>query len=590
MNRLGQALRLNNFIQKKSTATTPQQQGLKRVLKLYDLIAYGVGSTVGAGIYTVVAVASALSGPSITLSFLFCCLACACTGLVYAEFAVRIPQAGSAYTFTYTTFGEFLAWTVGWALTLEYCISGAATARSFGSYIDALVSAFGGKDPSWVNQIATGEGSIIVLSPTSAILVLLLSGLLLLGVKNSSLFNVICTGINLVILLFFIIAGSIFVAPWLWTAPVSNVTVFLNSTQVMCNVNGSTFLPEVFPIPSPGGFLPFGFSGVMQAAGILFFSFLGFDSVSTLAEEAANPPRDLPIAIISSLVISGGLYCAISLVLNGMLPWNYYLTSCDFGATWIPNGAPLSFAFQQKGLIWASQLMAFGALLATTVSTFTSLVGQPRIFYRMSQDGLFFQVFGKLNPKTGVPTLGVIIIGVFASIVAFAVPIDELSDFISLGSLYAFTTVDAGILFFRYSKEDESRGSPPWVVLVLIFVFCQLCIVSCVCITQQDVISVSSPLTIIAIIAGAGAVAVFVVFALLPQKDTSDLIFRCPLVPLIPCIGILVNIFMMVSRSALTYYAFLVWFAVGVLIYVFYGVVNSKLRKSGETVSLLVNQ
>ena len=337
-----------------------------------------------------------------------------------------------------------MAWSVGWALTLEYSIASAATARSFGSYVDAIVSSFGGQSPVWINQISTG--TLFIISPISAILVLALSALLLLGVKNSSMFNVICTTINLFILLFFIVAGAIFVIPGLWTLPgtVGMPPFLSNSSGVVCP-NGNP--PLTFSVPPAGGFVPFGFAGIMQAAGILFFSFLGFDSVSTLAEEAARPTRDLPIAIIGSLLIAGVIYMSVSLILVGVVPWTFLQYSCDNGLSWLPSGAPLAFAFQDIGLLWAAKIMAFGALLATTVSTFTGLVGQPRIFFRASREGLFFPLFAKLNPKTGVPTMGVIVVGVFCSVIALLVPIGQLADFISLGSLYAFTMGTHSILF-----------------------------------------------------------------------------------------------------------------------------------------------
>ena len=361
------------------------------MLGVHDLIAYGVGSTVGAGVYTVIAVAGALSGPSVVVAFLVCCLACVCTGLVYAEFAVRVPQAGSAYTFGYTVFGELLAWTVGWALTLEYSISAAAVARSFGSYIEALVASFGGKAPAWVNGIDTG--TMFTISPISAALVLVLTLVLLLGVKSSSTFNVVMTVCNLLLLTFFVCAGGYWVNTANWSLPPAlpgaPPRYLLNVT---CPTGANFTHPQVLPIPSPGGFAPYSAAGILKAAGILFFSYLGFDSVSTLAEESKNPGRDMPIGIIGSLLIAGGVYSAISMVLNGIVPWNEFITQCYAdGRAFQINQAPLAYAFESNGWGWAAKIMAFGALLATALATFASLLGQPRIFFRMSRDGLFFR-------------------------------------------------------------------------------------------------------------------------------------------------------------------------------------------------------
>jgi len=223
--------------------------------------------------------------------------------------------------------------------------------------------------------------------------------------------------------------------------------------------------------------------------------------------------------------------------------------------------------------------MAFGALIATAVSTFTGLVGQPRVFFRMSRDGLFFPIFGKLNPKTGVPTVGVIIVGTFTATVALFIPIGALADFISLGSLYAFTMVDCSMIYFRYSVNRKQSI----ISLILLLAFVLLCGSLSLCLTLQPSITLGAA-TIVAIVLGVAAVAVVLVFAIkLEKRDVSDLKFTCPLVPFVPMLGILVNVFMMASRSPLTYYSFLIWFAIGLGIYFFWGSSHSALRgREGE--------
>jgi len=506
----------------------PHEPKLHRVLKIHDLLGYGVGCTVGAGIYSLIASGAELAGSAVLISYLIGAIACVFTALVYSEFATRVPEAGSAYTFSYTSFGELIGWIIGWALVMEYAISAAAISRSFGSYFVSVFSSFGLDVPSWINDIYLGG---TILSPISAALCLLCTLIMIFGVKHSSTFNIVVTVINIVILLFFCIAGAILVKPSNWS--------------------------------TGGSFAPFGVAGIFAGAGKLFFSYLGFDMVSSLAEEVKKPQRDMPIGIIGSLSIASVIYVGVSLVATGMIPFTLLNA----------NAAPLADAFNHYGWSWAATIVTFGSLVGTTAATFTCLLGQPRIFYRMSQDGLFFPIFGKVNEKTGVPIWGTIIVGVLTAIIAFFTTLDFLADAISVGTLLAFTMVDAGLLVIRYKKEDNGKK-----IFGLIVGFILACTISSL-LFLKGTIDIKSPTTILSIVSFVGAVVICIIIALQKQNIMDNVKFTCPGVPFVPCLGIVINIFMLSGRSLVSWLAFGAWFLFGLIIYFLWGIRKSKLRK-----------
>lgn len=439
-----------------SSATTT----LKRTLSLSDLIFYGVGCSVGAGIYSLVGIGAHLAGPGIAVSFLLCGLACCFTSLSYAEFAARVPLAGSAYTFTYVSFGELAGWLVGWNLTLGYAISASAVARSWAEYVVGFIEGLpwfveqkGGEAssssfatvllrwsihapvPSWLG----GDGEYDC-CPLAAIIIALCTLILVTGAKESSRFNTAMTLLNLSILGFVVLAGM---------------------------GSGTIHSDNLLP------FFPQGIPGVGRAAGLVFFSYLGFDMVSCLSEEVINPEKSMPIGIIGSLVTSMMVYCSVSLVVVGMAPISLLGTDIPIVNALLANACCThdEQLLQDSGsnnnsinnicltygcnpvhhtiLYVGSRIVSFGAIFGLTTATFACLMGQPRIFYSMAQDGLLFKIYGKVHPQTGIPTMGTIITGGITALIACLVSLESLANVISLGTLQVFTFVNAGVIILR---------------------------------------------------------------------------------------------------------------------------------------------
>jgi len=349
---------------------------------------------------------------------------------------------------------------------------------------------------------------------------------MLFGAKQSSIFNLAITCVNIATLLLVIIAGSVKVETANWTV-----------------VNDS--------------FVPYGAKSIFSAAGTLFFSYLGFDMVSTMAEEVKHPQRDLPIGIIGSLSISASIYISVALVVTGMVPFT----------TFIDSDAPLSLAFRHVGLTWVSQIVAFGSLAGLTTATFTSILGQSRIFYRMSKDGLIFSFFSNIHQKTKVPIIGIIVIGAITSLIAFFTSLDILADAISIGTLAAFATVNSGVIIFRYKSRY------PRLILILVLSFAVLVLLASFLIVYEQIIAGS-------IFGGIGFLEL-VVMCFLKQSDIPEH-FKTPLVPIIPALGVSVNLYMMASLNPESWIRVIVWLAFGLCIYFGYGIRHSTLRQPVE--------
>jgi len=504
---------------------TEKKQGLKRTLSILDLIAYGLASTLGTGILvTVGAVANQYAGPGVIISFILAGFASFLSALCYSEFAARIPVSGSAYSFAYLSLGEFVAWFVGWNLTLEYAISASAVASGWSSYFVQALESVGVKVPGWLVGFQLYD--FLYLTPLAAMIVLLCTIILLFGMKESATFNVIMTVVNLGVIFFFIIAGAFHVKPANWKP-----------------------------------FLPYGIAGTWSGVGKVFFSYIGFDSVSTLAGEVKKPERDLPIGIVGTLLLVTGLYVVVSLVLTGMQP--YYL---------INQQAPLSVAFSYAHQNWASTVIAFGSVTTITATCLASLVGQPRIFYQMAQDGLMFPIFGRLNKRTGVPVFGTIITGLISAIIALLLNLDTLLDMISIGTLLAFTVVCGGVIILRY--QDETPGKRYKAPLMVILYFCGCIFFG---IRNKLDLHLTTPYNIVVWIAFAiPMVAAFIPLLFLKTTNLPTT-FKCPLVPWIPALGILMNVWFIMSLSLGSIYRLLVWTVLGMLIYFGYGIRNSAL-------------
>lgn len=389
----------------------------------------GLGVIIGAGIFILTGIASAnYSGPALVISFAIAGTACLFTALCYAEFASMVPVAGSAYTYSYVTLGELLAWIIGWDLILEYLVIVAAVAVGWSGYIVNLLTALGLNLPAQLINPPGVEGGFINLP--AVIVIAILSALLIKGTKESSRFNTVIVMIKLAVILIFISIGVNYINP-------------------------ANYQP----------FLPFGWSGVFKGAAIIFFAYIGFDAITTAAEEVKNPRRTFPIAILGSLLISTVLYISVTFILNGMVP--YYL----FNET----AAPVAFVLQRVGISWAEIVISVGALAGITSVLLVGFFGQTRVFFAMSRDGLLPPFFSKLHKSFKTPINSIILVGIVASIIAAFFPITEIAELVNIGTLAAFIIVSASVIVLRRQRPDLDRPfKTPFVpmVPVLAILFC----------------------------------------------------------------------------------------------------------------------
>jgi len=410
-------------------ASDHPEHRLKKTLTVWDLTAIGIGGIIGTGIFVLVGTAvlgdahRPGAGPGIVLSFILSGVTCTLAALCYAEFAAMIPVAGSAYTYSYATLGEFLAWLTGWNLILEYGVACVAVSIGWSGYFNNILRTLGVALPVWATH-APGSAAGGILNLPAAIIVLLVTCVLVIGVKESARTTGVIVVIKLAAVLFFIAVGIFSVEPANW---------------------------------SP--FMPNGFQGVGAAAAIVFFAYIGFDAVSTTAEEARNPQRDLPIGIIASLGICGVLYVLVSAILTGMIPY-----------TQVDIHAPVAEALRMVGFRWGAALVAIGALAGITSVLFVMLLGQIRVFFAMSRDGLLAPWLSKVHPRFRTPHHATIVTGVGVAVLAALVPIGEAADMTNIGTLFAFALVCAGVLVLRRVRPNHPRPFRvpfmPWVPLL----------------------------------------------------------------------------------------------------------------------------
>ncbi|TVU48932.1 hypothetical protein EJB05_00218 [Eragrostis curvula] len=387
---------------------------LRKELSITQLVAIGVGSTIGAGVYVLVGtVAREHSGPALTLSFLIAGIAAALSAFCYAELASRCPSAGSAYHYSYICVGEGVAWLIGWALILEYTIGGSAVARGISPNLALF---FGGPDSlPWILARHELPWLDVVVDPCAAFLVFLVTGLLCVGIKESSFVQGVVTVLNCFVMLFVIIAGSY---------------IGFQTGWVGYKVSG--------------GFFPYGINGMLAGSATVFFAYIGFDSVASTAEEVKNPQRDLPVGIATALSICCSLYMLVSVVIVGLVP--YFAMDPD---------TPISSAFAKHGMHWAMYLVTSGAVLALCSTLMGSILPQPRILMAMARDGLLPSFFCDVNKKTQVPVKSTIVTGICAATLAFFMDVSQLAGMVSVGTLLAFTIVAVSILILRYVPPDE---------------------------------------------------------------------------------------------------------------------------------------
>ncbi len=569
-------MKFRNLFQKKriedilSDSIEGEQQfgALKRTLRLRDLTALAIAAIIGAGIFSTIGNASASGGPAVSLLFVFTAIACSFSALCYADFASRIPISGSAYTYAYASLGELVAWIIGWDLLMEYSVGNIAVAISWSDYFTSFLHGFHIYIPEFLTTDylsasrgytevvkLMGEGQTLSSIPTylqdaynawstapaigglrliadipAFVIVVIITALVYVGIKESKTANNIMVVLKIGVILLVIIAGAFYVQPNYW---------------------------------SP--FAPNGITGVLKGVSAVFFAYIGFDAISTTAEECKNPQRDLPRAMILSLIVCTILYVAITLVLTGMVSYKE-----------LAVGDPLSFVFEKHNLNYLSGIIGASAIIAMASVLLVFQVGQPRIWMSMSRDGLLPKKFSSIHPRFKTPAFSTIITGLVVGIPSLFMNLTEVTDLTSIGTLFAFVVVCAGVL--RTSKKGEHpKGSfflpyingkyiIPLVVLVLFgWVWMQ------------------SPEMLTSIFSFAGGweeirhqlpYQIFILISLFVCVITYRRNYS-----LIPVLGLLTNLYLMTALGYHNWMRFIIWLAIGLVLYFTYGYRNSKLRR-----------
>jgi APA family basic amino acid/polyamine antiporter len=446
---MSRLLRIKPMSMLSQEASEQGEHTLKRSLGALNLITLGIGAVIGAGIFTLTGQAAALhAGPAVALSFVLAGFTCAFAGLCYAEFASIIPIAGSAYTYGYATLGELVAWIIGWDLTLEYAFGASTVASGWAGYFNSLMQQLGVVFPPalttttgnvlvkyqgiWIDKMSLPPGVSDAGLPhvtgmfnlIAVLIVLLVTTILVIGIKESANFNSAIVIVKVGIVCIFLVVGGL----------------FLFHHPQIASANWHPF------VPPPDGHGNFGWGGIPVAAASIFFAYIGFDAVSTAAQEAKNPQRDMPIGILGSLVVCTILYILVSLVLTGLVSYKTLNVS-----------APVALAIDATGVSWGSILVKVGAVFGLATVMLVMLLGQSRVFYSMSKDGLLPKWASAIHPKFRTPWITTIVFGSFAAIMPAFLPIEKLSELVNIGTLLAFTIVSAGVWVLRVRNPEMER-------------------------------------------------------------------------------------------------------------------------------------
>lgn len=554
-------MKKNNLLRKKPLSEYLQNKeltSLKKDLRLFDLVAFGISAIIGAGIFSTIGNAAYHGGPAISLLFIFTAIACCFSALCYAQFASIAPVSGSAYTYAYIALGELFAWIIGWDLILEYSVGNIAVAISWSDYFTTLLNSFNIHIPEYLtmdfftaknafnevvnnnfniysldNNIISGYkayvnapqifGIKIIADVPAFFIVVIITILIYVGISEAKRTNNILVIFKLMILLTVIIIGAFYINPDNWK-----------------------------------NFLPNGFKGVMQGTAGVFFAYIGFDAISTTAEECKNPQKQLPVSIIVTLVITTILYVIISLILTGLVSYKE-----------LAVGDPLAYVFQKYGLTKIAGIISVGAIVSMTGVLLVFQLGQPRIWMVMSRDGLLPEKFSKIHPRFKTPSFATIITGVFVAIPSLFTNLNEMADLTSIGTIFAFVLVCAGIITLENSKEKKYNFkfkipyiNSRYIVLILWFLI------------LITIYLLNIPLDIIIKKLGFLNCIFFVLFIILSiwafVKKWSA----------IPFLGLVTNIYLLSELQLSNWLRFIIWLFVGLIIYFFYSKKHSKLYKN----------
>ncbi|WP_166903311.1 amino acid permease [Mycobacterium sp. DL440] len=432
------ALRRIKSVEQSIADTDEPSTRLRKDLTWWDLTVFGVSVVIGAGIFTITAsTAGNLTGPAISIAFLIAAVACGLAALCYAEFASTVPVAGSAYTFSYATFGEFAAWIIGWDLILEFAVASAVVAKGWSSYL-GTVFGFGGGIADF-GGLAVDWGALVIIA--------LVTVLLVVGTKLSAHFSLVITIIKVSVVLLVVIVGAFYIKA-------ANYTPFIPPNEAGEGASGAD--QSLFSLLTGAAGSHYGWYGVLAGASIVFFAFIGFDVVATTAEETRDPQRDVPRGILASLGIVTVLYVAVSVVLSGMVSYTVLRDA--------PGGhANLATAFDANGVHWAATVISIGALAGLTTVVIVLMLGQTRVLFAMSRDGLLPRRLAATGSH-GTPVRITMIVGVLVAIAASVFPMGRLEEMVNIGTLFAFVLVSAGVIVLRRTRPDLPRGfRVPWV-------------------------------------------------------------------------------------------------------------------------------